>query len=351
MGLATNEASLGLLQVVIQHPMNGAASTPAEASPGWCEVCLKDMQTLVALEEHRRGKKHLRKAVGDRKARLIHERVQALSESERHNVLRGERSLLGIATRLRRGGQRVVVLLGAGVSTSAGIPDYRGGSGVYSTAAGRGAFSSGGFKADPAAFWALIRQTCSPLRRVEPTVTHRFLTTLHRRGLLQRVYTQNVDGLERAAGVPDDKLVCCHGSLGSARCSSCGAAADAAEGFSMRAGAPCCVACGQAVRPDIVFFDEPLPQRFHELKGADLAACTLLVVAGTSLSVYPFAGLLDECSLTTPRLLINREASGPFLRPDAAAHAYRDVLWLGECDAGVSCLARILGWEEGAEEE
>ena len=82
--------------------MNGAASTPAEASPGWCEVCLKDMQTLVALEEHRRGKKHLRKAVGDRKARLIHERVQALSESERHNVLRGERSLLGIATRLRR---------------------------------------------------------------------------------------------------------------------------------------------------------------------------------------------------------------------------------------------------------
>jgi NAD-dependent SIR2 family protein deacetylase len=212
-----------------------------------------------------------------------------LPVAARDDVLNGERSLRGIAARLQRTdlpAPRVVVLLGAGVSTAAGIPDYRSATGRYATAEGRSAFSASAVASDPAACWDYLRATFGPAARGEiaPAAAHRFVGELHARGMLQRVYTQNVDGLEMQVGVPDERIVCCHGSVRAAWCASCGASADACAALAMREGAPRCTACADGVvRPGVVWFGEPLPAGFERHQVADLEACTLLLVMGTTL--------------------------------------------------------------------
>merc|ERR1712025_862591 len=93
--------------------------------------------------------------------------------------------------------------------------------------------------------------------------------------------------------------------------------------------APRC-ACGALLRPDIVFFGEPLPGDFATHSGEDMHECDLLIVIGTALSVYPVAGLVSRVSPLTPRLLINREAVGVWRSCDANTENFRDVFWQGE---------------------
>jgi len=276
-----------------------------------------------------------------------------LPVADRADVLRGERSIDGIAKRLLRTDlppQRVVVLLGAGASTSAGIPDYRSNTGLYATSkGGRDAFNPAAFAEDHVATWSFLRRTFGPAvsGEMRPTPAHRFIAMLHAKDMLQRVYSQNIDGLEVSAGVPDEKLVCCHGSVRKAHCASCGAEADALSAFNMEEGAPRCASCDTGiVRPGVVWFGEALPRRFETLQTEDLEACTLLLIMGTTLQVYPFASLPSRCPLLTPRLLINQEAVGPFREPDLGAHEYRDVAWLGSCDEGVGALIKALGWNK-----
>jgi len=75
---------------------------------------------------------------------------------------------------------------------------------------------------------------------------------------------------------------------------------------------PTCVKCSGVCRPDVVFFGESLPTRFLDMRKKDLAECDLLIIIGTSLVVYPFAGLVNEVKAEVPRLLINKESVGPF---------------------------------------
>jgi len=125
---------------------------------------------------------------------------------------------------------------------------------------------------------------------------------------------------------------------------------------------PLCPVCNSVARPDVVFFGESLPKRFLEMRTFDFKECDLLIVAGTSLLVYPFAGLANEVSPLTPRLLLNRDSVGAFRAIPSATGGegekeakvnvqesvgnYRDVQVLGDCDQGVLQLCRELGWEE-----
>lgn len=164
--------------------------------------------------------------------------------------------------------------------------------------------------------------------------------------MLTRCYTQNIDGLERAAGVPAEALVECHGTMRTARCSRCNAAVKDMEAVWERAPggkAPVCEHCNGTIRPDVVFFGEALHSRLQEMQLEDFQECNCLIVMGTSLKVYPFAGLVNETTMLTPRLLINNEAAGPW-RGASVANAYRDVQWLGDCDGGVENLMNLLGW-------
>jgi NAD-dependent SIR2 family protein deacetylase len=125
-----------------------------------------------------------------------------------------------------------------------------------------------------------------------PTLTHSFISLLAHKKKLLRVYTQNIDGLEVLAGLPSDKIVECHGHFRTASCIDCHKAVDnmdnVVERITQHGKVPICQYCHTGhVKPDIVFFGEGLPHRFHTLLKPDLARADLLIILGTSLMVAP----------------------------------------------------------------
>jgi len=272
--------------------------------------------------------------------------------------------LAGIARHINSGrASKVVVLCGAGISVSAGIPDFRSpGTGLYENLQKydlprpEAVFDIDFFRENPRPFYDLAKELFPG--RFRPTPTHFFIRMLHEKGLLLRCYTQNVDSLETQAGLPAEMLVAAHGNFDSSSCIKCGAAYS--QDFTREAvmsGTPAkCRLCRSLVKPNIVFFGESLPERFFTLCSSDLAEADLLIVMGSSLQVQPFASLVDMVGRRTPRLLINRERVGEgfsmsFFSPPQAngfnfgEGNYRDALCLGNCDDGVRELSQLLGWE------
>jgi NAD-dependent SIR2 family protein deacetylase/ankyrin repeat protein len=294
--------------------------------------------------------------ISNRKYLMRRGGAHRVSAQDRESVLGGDVSLAGVAASIARSRSRnIVVLVGAGASTSSGIPDYRSSAGLWAEGGMQRAIGSmAGFEAEPEAFWSKYAKMFDGRR---PTLLHRLLARLASEGVLTRVYTQNIDGLEVEAGVPEELVVQCHGSARRAVCSAdpshpqgCSCAdiwADLRE-VEDQWRAPRCSACGALLRPDVVFFGEPLPQSFTALSGEDMSRCDLLIVAGTSLCVYPVAGLASRASLLTPRLLINREAVGPWRGLGGREGNYRDVFFEGECDDGAAALAGRIGWDLSA---
>jgi len=244
----------------------------------------------------------------------------------------------------------IALMLGAGVSTSAGIPDFRSPkTGLYSNLARlnlphpEAVFEINFFRRNPVPFYTLAQELYPG--KFRPTITHSFIRLLHNKGLLLKCFTQNIDTLERRAGVPDDKVIEAHGSFASQRCIDCGAPYDddLIKVHIKEKTIPRCEGCRGLVKPDIVFFGEALPKAFGNsipvLKQADL-----IIVMGTSLTVHPFAMLAELVGEDCPRVLVNLERVGSFAdRPD-------DVLLLGKCDEMVKALCRELGWEAELEE-
>lgn len=179
-----------------------------------------------------------------------------------------------------------------------------------------------------------------------PTITHSFITLLHKKGLLLKLFTQNIDCLEREAGVPDDLIVEAHGSFAKQSCIECKAAYP--QDLMLKAirekTVPNCLdeSCKGLVKPEIVFFGEQLPADFFANRSLPEEA-DLCIVMGTSLSVHPFASLPSLCRDGTPRVLINSERVGDL------GHRADDVLVLEDCDAGVRKLAQACGWLEELE--
>ncbi|XP_058382014.1 NAD-dependent protein deacetylase sirtuin-3, mitochondrial [Diceros bicornis minor] len=244
--------------------------------------------------------------------------------------------------------QRVVVMVGAGISTPSGIRDFRSpGSGLYSNLQQynvpypEAIFELGFFFHNPRPFFALAKELYPGNYR--PNVIHYFLRLLHEKGLLLRLYTQNIDGLERASGIPASKLIEAHGSFASATCTVCQTPSPGEDFWAdvLVDRVPRCPVCTGIVKPDIVFFGEPLPQRFL-LHVVDFPMADLLLILGTSLEVEPFASLCEAVRSSVPRLLINRDLVGPLAwRPRS-----RDVVQLGDVVHGVERLVELLGWTE-----
>ncbi|MEE6510915.1 hypothetical protein FKM82_031256 [Ascaphus truei] len=201
------------------------------------------------------------------------------------------------------------------------------------------------FLKDPRPFLRLSHELLPGRHRPNPA--HHFLRLLHDKGVLLRLYTQNIDGLERVAGVPLEKLVEAHGSFASATCTTClkSYPGETFQDAVLESQVPRCSSCGGLIKPDIVFFGEQLPPRFL-LHLTDFPRADLLLIIGTSLEVEPFASLAYSVSGSTPRVLINREPVGPFLRGVRGS----DVMELGEVTAGVRRFVRLLGWEHDLEE-
>ena len=194
------------------------------------------------------------------------------------------------------GPRKMVFFGGAGVSTESGIPDFRSADGLYSqgyTYPPETVVSHTFFEARPKDFYDFYCTRMVDLD-AKPNRAHRKLAELERRGILDSVVTQNIDGLHQAAG--STRVWELHGSVHRNTCLGCGRAFDAHELLerheSAADGVPRC-GCGAIIKPDVVLYEEPLDDATVEGAIRSIAQADLLVVAGTSLAVYPAAGLLD----------------------------------------------------------
>ncbi|EJT99126.1 NAD-dependent deacetylase sirtuin-2 [Dacryopinax primogenitus] len=240
--------------------------------------------------------------------------------------------------------RKVYIMAGAGISTSAGIPDFRSPeTGLYHNLQrlnlpyAEAVFDIDYFRENPIPFYTLAKDMDPS--KFRPTLTHSFFKLMDEKGLLNMCFTQNIDTLERRAGLAGEKIIEAHGSFASNSCIECKMPFDEEEmSEAVEKGEPArCDSCGGLVKPDIVFFGEGLPSSFFstvpELRSADL-----LFILGTSLTVMPFAGICRLVPESCPRVLINLDAVGDIgSRPD-------DVLALGECDTVVRKLCEELGW-------
>ncbi|CAK9044722.1 NAD-dependent deacetylase sir2A (Silent information regulator sir2A) [Durusdinium trenchii] len=254
-------------------PLCEGEASDSESSCHWCDICQKDLQSAKSFQEHLQGRKHLARASGSLKRRPT---VAQPTEQE-------------FFQRLVSGDyRRIVVLTGAGVSTSAGIPDFRSSGGLYESI--REHFGSlvpavmdcpeellsRRFAQQNPQLW---EQKVLPWLRswkmdAAPTLSHHFGAWLWQKGWLQRIYTQNVDGLHLhpSLELPRDVVVECHGSM----------------------------AAG------LVLYGDPLPQHFEDCCSEDFDKVDLVLVMGTSLQVAPFCGLPNMAPKGATRVLVNQ---------------------------------------------
>ncbi|XP_078517305.1 NAD-dependent protein deacetylase sirtuin-2 isoform X2 [Lissotriton helveticus] len=291
--------------------------------------------------------------------------------SEKPEKVLDELTLDGVAKfMLNEKCKNVVCMVGAGISTSAGIPDFRSpGSGLYSNLQKynlpypEAIFEISYFKQNPEPFFALAKALYPG--KFKPTVCHYFLRLLKEKNMLLRCYTQNIDTLERVAGLTEEDLIEAHGTFFTSHCVSMFCKKEYTLGWMKEKIfsdlTPKCDKCNSLVKPDIVFFGESLPSRFFSAVKSDFPKVDLLIIMGTSLQVQPFASLVSKVPTDTPRLLINKEKTGggeSFLgmlgfgggMDFDSDKAYRDVAWLGNCDDGCLALADLLGWKKELEE-
>jgi NAD-dependent histone deacetylase SIR2/NAD-dependent deacetylase sirtuin 2 len=271
---------------------------------------------------------------------------------------------------------------GAGVSVSAGIPDFRSPStGLYASLSRMAfrrcrlptfVFDYTQFLEDPRPFWWLFTRLWPRHDFPRPTIYHFFITLLYRHNLLLRCYTQNIDGLEELSGLPESMTVRAHGSLDPCHCQDCQREIPLsycireisgndpnAEDYSETV-VPLCPACdGAFVKPDVVFFGEELPQRFYDSLREDLPKCDLLIIAGTSLAVYPLAGIADAVSPNVPRVVMNRD--NVLDRRGLLSRIWRFVKWAigvnsdeqardcfvgGDVQEAAAAIAAGCGWQD-----
>jgi NAD-dependent deacetylase len=199
-----------------------------------------------------------------------------------------------------------VVLTGAGVSTESGIPDFRSPTGIWAEVDPAEVASIQAFRRNPEGVWSFYRTRISSLLAAEPNAGHHALAELERRGLVRAIVTQNIDTLHSRAGSRD--VVEVHGSIRSAVCPQC-LRTEGTEGVLAQLEertAPLCVNCGEILKPGVTLFGELLPAGAIE-RATELArSAELMLVVGSSLEVWPVAGLpLEARSL----VIVNRGAT------------------------------------------
>jgi NAD-dependent deacetylase len=217
---------------------------------------------------------------------------------------------------LIRDGQPCVVLTGAGMSTESGIPDFRSPTGIWATVDPFEVASIEAFRRDPERTWRFYGPRVGTLLASEPNAGHRALAALERAGLVQAVVTQNIDLLHSRAG--SSQVIEVHGSIRSSVCLSCRTTATLDELLEELAkrDAPLCAACGTVLKPGVVMFGELLPAEAIDRATALARTAGLLLVVGSSLQVWPVAGLPEETLRAGGRIAILNNEPTPY---DAAA--------------------------------
>jgi NAD-dependent deacetylase len=197
------------------------------------------------------------------------------------------------AADLVRESERAVVLTGAGISVPSGIPDFRSpGTGLWENVDPMEVAHVDAWRRDPDRFWSFYSQRFASLVDKRPNEAHLAIAELERRGLVRAVITQNIDRLHRLAGT--ERLIEVHGSIDRSVCLECGGKVPIDRVIELLAagdGAPLCEACAAPLKPDVVLFGELLPERALAEAQALALGADLMICVGSSLEVYPVAGL------------------------------------------------------------
>ncbi len=190
--------------------------------------------------------------------------------------------------------ENVVFFGGAGVSTESGIPDFRSVDGLYNQKYDyppETILSHSFFVSNPKEFYRFYKDKMLILD-AEPNAAHKKLAEMEQKGLLKAVVTQNIDGLHQKAG--SKKVLELHGSIHRNYCMTCGKSYDAEQMQKMlqKEDIPRC-SCGGMIKPDVVLYEESLNSRTMQDSVNYISKADVLIIGGTSLAVYPAAGLID----------------------------------------------------------
>lgn len=197
------------------------------------------------------------------------------------------------AISLIRKSNRIVALSGAGISTEAGIPDFRGPGGIWEDPKLLNQLSVTGFRTNTEGFYKESVRLFSSMAGAKPTLAHQLLVQLEKLGKVDAVATQNIDGLHRVAG--SGKVYELHGTYRTGHCIECRREYEMMNFYSeIEAGrlkVPFCGKCNAPIKPDVVLFEEMLPQDAWNRSVEAAERCDLMLVFGSSLVVYPAADL------------------------------------------------------------
>jgi len=210
---------------------------------------------------------------------------------------------------LIRGRRPCVALTGAGISTESGIPDFRSPNGIWARYDPMEYATIDAFLDDPVKVWDFYGRRLQVLGDAEPNDGHVALAELEERGWVHAVVTQNIDRLHERAGTRT--LVEVHGSIRTSSCLDCGTVVPLADVVELLP-VPPCPACGRVLKPDVVMFGELLPAA--QIAHAEQLACDagVLLVVGSSLEVYPVAGLPLQTLANGGAVAIVNHGSTPF---------------------------------------
>jgi len=228
------------------------------------------------------------------------------------------RSGAELLAELIHGSGSTVALTGAGISVPSGIPDFRTpGEGIWSDVDPFEVASIDAFRRDPKRFWDFYRPRFGMLGDKLPNPAHDALATLEAEGVLDAVITQNIDRLHRAAGTRE--LVEVHGSIATSSCITCGHSYDLddVEGLFDSRGIAVCDVCPGLVKPDVVLFGELLPVAAIERARELASAADLMICVGSSLEVFPAAGLPELTLAHGGEIALVTIGSTPYDRDDA----------------------------------
>ena len=213
----------------------------------------------------------------------------------------------------------IVFFGGAGVSTESGIPDFRSVDGLYNQKYDyppETILSHSFYIKYPEEFYRFYRDKMLCLD-AEPNITHKKLAELEAAGKVKAVVTQNIDGLHQLAG--SKRVLELHGSVHRNYCRKCGKGFDAEYVRDYPGKVPLCDACGGTIKPDVVLYEEQLDQETLEASVLAISRADMLIVGGTSLVVYPAAGLINYYR-GDKLVLINRDATPYDRRADLVIH-------------------------------
>jgi NAD-dependent deacetylase len=239
------------------------------------------------------------------------------------------------AARILSKAKRVAALTGAGISAESGLATFRGAGGLWEGQRVEDVATPRAFRRDPALVWRFYNMRRANLAIVRPNPGHHALVDLEQRlgpGAFTLI-TQNVDGLHRAAG--SRNVLEIHGALSRVRCSGCDAVED--RGTEALADLPRCAGCNALLRPDVVWFEEMLPQDLWRQAEDAAQSCDCFLVIGTSAIVYPAAGLVESARVNGAAIVEVNLTATP-------ASSQADLLLLGPSGTVLpALLERIAG--------